>query len=367
MTGERKINFSAGPATLDPEILIQARDDMLSYKDSGMSVMEMSHRGADFSAIIAKAEADLRALWNIPDNYYVLFQQGGATSQFAAVPMNLIGEEGAHVDYIVSGNWSKKAADEAKKYATVNQVIPKQEGYTGLPAQSEWKFDPKAKYVYYCANETVFGVEVNDVPETNGVPLVCDMSSNFLSKPVDVSKYALIYGGAQKNIGMAGVTVVIVRKDLVDNGSPLRYTPAMLDYAVQAKGKSMYNTPPTYAIYTTGLVFQWLLKQGGLDAIEERNKEKAKALYAAIDESNGFYTCPVDPLYRSRMNVPFRIKAGNEELEALFIKEAANANMVSLKGHRSVGGIRASIYNAMTKANVDLLVAFMHTFKEKNL
>lgn len=364
MGAERKINFSAGPATLPESVLETARDDMLNWNGCGMGVMELSHRSAEFGSIIKEAEESIRKLWTIPDNYKVLFLQGGATTQFSAVPMNLIGKEGVKVDYFVTGNWSQKAAKEAGKYATVNLVVGDAKKYTTIPDESEWNLDPEAAYVYYCANETVWGIEFDSIPDTKGVPLVCDMSSSFLSRDVDVSKFGILYGGAQKNIGMAGVTMVIIREDLVGNALPS--TPLMLDYGVQVKGASMSNTPPTYGIYITGLVFKWIQEKGGIEAIEKANIEKAKLLYEAIDKSGGFYECPVESKYRSRMNVPFRIKGGDEDLEAKFISFAQSEGMTNLKGHRSVGGIRASLYNAMHLAGVEFLVAAMANFKASN-
>eukprot|EP00128_Syssomonas_multiformis_P015840 Colp12_sorted_trinity150504_noHs@12233 len=353
---KRLVNFAAGPAKIPEEVLV-------NWKGCGMSVMEMSHRGKHFQSIIDQAEADLREVFAIPSNYKVLFLQGGATTQFAAIPLNLLRKQGASADYIVTGNWSLRAAEEAEKYGTVNYVLPKTKKYTDIPPRSEWNLNPDAAYVYYCANETVYGVEFPDIPETNGVPLIGDFSSTFLSRPIDVSRFAVIYGGAQKNLGPAGLTIVIIREDFIGHELPI--TPIMLSYKVAADNQSMYNTPPTYAIYMAGLVFQWMKRQGGLEAIAGRNKAKADLLYSAIESSEGFYRAPVAAGARSWMNVPFRVR-DDAALEAKFIKEAEARGLVELKGHRSVGGVRASIYNAMTVEEVQLLVDFMRDFQAAN-
>lgn len=354
----RTYNFSAGPAVLPVEVLEQSQADLINWKGSGMSVMEMSHRGKEFEGIIAKAEADLRALLNIPKNYKVLFVQGGASTQFAAIPLNFT-QEGDVVDYVVTGAWSKKAAEEAQKYSKVN--IAAKGDNKSVP--SAYKFSPDAKYVHYCDNETIGGVEYQTPPVVGDVPLISDMSSNFISKPVDVSKYAMIYAGAQKNVGPAGVTIVIVREDLLGKARPA--TPTMLDYKIHADNDSLYNTPPCWSIYVCGLVFEHLLKLGGLEAQTKLNHAKAKLLYDAIEESNGFYKSPVEKSVRSKMNVPFTIPAG-EDLEKAFIKEAEKNGMIQLKGHRSVGGMRASIYNAMPLEGVQKLASFMREFAAKN-
>jgi len=326
-----------------------------------MSVMEMSHRGKDFVAIAERAEADLRRLMGIPEDYHVLFLQGGATSQFAMVPMNLLRGRG-RADYIDTGLWSRKAIKEARRYCEVNVAASSEaQGYTTIPPRETWRLDPQAAYVHYTPNETIGGVEFHWVPDTGEVPLVADMSSTILSRPVDVSRFGLIYAGAQKNIGPAGLTVVIVRKDLV--GETLPGTPTMFDYAAHAEAGSMLNTPPTFAWYLAGLVFQWLLEQGGLEAMAERNRRKAEKLYAAIDAS-GLYRNPVDPACRSWMNVPFTL--ADPRLDAAFLAEAEAAGLVALKGHRSVGGMRASIYNAMPEEGVDRLIEFMQDFERRH-
>jgi len=351
-------NFSAGPAVLPHPVLVRARDELLDWQGSGMSVMEMSHRGKEFVSIAAQAEADLRGLMGISSDYHVLFLQGGATSQFAMVPMNLLrGREQA--DYVNTGAWSKKAIGEAKRYCSVNVAASSESTkFTTIPPRDGWKLDPSAAYVHYTPNETIGGVEFDWIPATGEVPLVADMSSTILSRPVDVSRFGLIYAGAQKNIGPAGLTVVIVRKDLV--GETLAGTPSMFDYQQHADNGSMLNTPPTYGWYLAGLVFQWLKEQGGLEAMALINQRKAGKLYEAIDASD-FYQCPVDVECRSRMNVPFTL--ADASLDADFLAGAKAAGLVSLKGHRSVGGMRASIYNAMPEAGVAALVDFMKEFE----
>jgi len=357
----RIYNFSAGPAMLPEEVLQQAREEMLEWQGSGMAVMEMSHRGKEFMSIAAQAEADLRELLAIPANYKVLFLQGGASSQFAMVPLNLLqGKSGA--DYINTGMWSKKAIAEAKRFCEVNVAASSEETkYTTIPPQAEWRLNADAAYVHYTPNETIGGVEFHWVPDTGDVPLVADMSSTLLSRPIDVSKFGVIYAGAQKNIGPAGLTLVIVREDLL--GKAQANTPAMFDYKIHADADSMYNTPPTYAWYLAGLVFQLLKRKGGLQAMAEINKRKADKLYAAIDDS-GFYRNPVEKSSRSWMNVPFTLADAN--LDKTFLAEAAQAGLKTLGGHRSVGGMRASIYNAMPEAGVDALVAFMQDFAKRN-
>ncbi len=356
----RVYNFSAGPAALPEEVLKQAQEEMLDWQGSGMSVMEMSHRGKEFMSIAAQAEADLRELMAIPDNYKVLFLQGGASSQFSMVPMNLLrGKTGA--DYINTGSWSKKAIAEAKKYCQVNVVGETPSGAFTVPAAESLKLNADAAYLHYTPNETIQGIEFPYVPASGDVPLVGDFSSTILSRPVDVSKYGVIYAGAQKNIGPAGLTVVIVRDDLI--GETVAGTPAMFDYQIHVEGESMYNTPPTYGWYLAGLVFQWLKKNGGLSAMAETNQRKAAALYAAIDGS-GFYANPVEVSCRSWMNVPFTL--ADAELDAKFLAEAKEVGLVTLKGHRSVGGMRASIYNAMPEAGVQALIDFMADFEKRN-
>lgn len=357
----RAYNFSAGPAVLPEEVLRQAQEEMVDWHGSGMSVMEMSHRGKEFVSIAEQAEADLRELMAVPDNYKVLFLQGGASTQFAMIPLNLLqGKSGA--DYINTGAWSKKAIAEAKRYCDVNIAGSSEAAsFTTAPAQSELKLNPEAAYLHYTPNETIGGVEFPYVPEAGDVPLVADMSSNILSRPVDVAKYGIIYAGAQKNIGPAGLTVAIVREDLI--GKAAEGTPAMLDYASHAGADSMYNTPPTYGWYLAGLVFQWLKRNGGLSAMAKINQRKAGALYDAIDASD-FYANPVDRECRSLMNVPFTL--ANPELDATFLEEAKAAGLVTLKGHRSVGGMRASIYNAMPEEGVKALIDFMADFERRN-
>lgn len=357
----RVYNFSAGPAALPEAVLERAREEMLDWQGSGMSVMEMSHRGKAFMSIAEKAEADLRELMAIPADYSVLFLQGGASSQFAMVPINLLrGKNKA--DYINTGAWSKKAIAEAKRYCDVNVAATDEaNNFTRVPAQSEWQLQGDAAYLHYTPNETIGGVEFPFVPDTGDVPLVADMSSSILSRPIDVSKYGLIYAGAQKNIGPAGLTVVIVRKDLI--GQPLEGMPSMFDYAIHDKNGSMYNTPPTYGWYLAGLVFEWLKGLGGVAGMAEINQRKAAKLYAAIDGSD-FYANPVEPACRSIMNVPFTL--ANAELDKTFLAEAEQAGLTTLKGHRSVGGMRASIYNAMPEAGIDALVSFMADFEKRN-
>lgn len=364
-TPKRVLNFAAGPAKIPEEVLAEAQKELLNYGNLGISVMEMSHRSAHFAKIVNEAESDLRELLNIPDNYKVLFLQGGGTGQFAAVPLNLA-KEGGSADYIVTGAWSAKAVKEAEKYVKVNQVFKKLDKYNRIPPQEEWNLDPNASYVYYCANETIHGVEFDFVPETNGVPLVCDMSSNILSRPVDVSKFGLIYGGAQKNVGCAGVTLVIVREDLITNPSP--QCPVVFDYKIQAGMNSLYNTPPTYSIYMMGLVFKWLKRNGGIQEINKINQMKSDLVYELIDSSDGFYCGTVEKKSRSRMNAPFRIASpeGDQELEKKFVEEAAAKDMIQLKGHRSVGGIRVSMYNAVKLDDIKTLVDFMKDFRQQN-
>ena len=354
----RVYNFSAGPAVLPEEVLRQAASEMLDYDGTGMSVMEMSHRSAPFARIIETAEADLRELLAIPDNYQVLFLQGGATQQFAAIPMNLMRSKKA--DYVVSGSWSKKAWKEAKLYGEARCVASSEdENFSYVPDVDALDLDPEADYVYICQNETIYGTRYPKLPDTGDVPLVTDVSSMFLSEPMDVSRFGLVYGGAQKNIGPAGVTIVIVRDDLVRE-DVLPFTPTIMRYATQVAAKSLSNTPPAYGIYVCGLVFQWLKAQGGLAAMAQRNQEKAALLYDYLDSSKLFRgTARKED--RSLMNVPF--VTGDAELDALFVAEAKSHGIESIKGHRSVGGMRASIYNAMPKAGVEALVAYMAEFE----
>ncbi|OVA00893.1 Aminotransferase [Macleaya cordata] len=361
---DRVFNFAAGPATLPENVLKKAESELYNWRGCGMSVMEMSHRGKDFVSIIEKAESDLRTLLNISSDYDVLFLQGGATTQFAAIPLNLCNPNDS-VDYVVTGSWGDKAFKEAQKYCKPNVIWSgKSEKYTKIPSFDDLEQNPDAKYLHICANETIHGVEFKNYPtpkNRDGI-LIADMSSNFCSKPVDVSKFGIIYAGAQKNVGPSGVTIVIIRKDLIGNAQGI--TPVMLDYKIHADNKSLYNTPPCYGIYVCGLVFEDLLNQGGLEEVEKKNMKKAEILYNAIDGSGGFYRCPVDKSVRSLMNVPFTLE--KSELEAEFIKEATKEKMVQLKGHRSVGGMRASIYNAMPLAGVEKLVAFMKDFQARH-
>jgi len=356
----RAFNFSAGPAMLPEEVLRQAQEEMMDWRGSGMCVAEMSHRGKEFMSIAGQAEADLRELMSIPEGYKVLFLQGGASSQFAMVPMNLL-RGGDTADYLNTGSWSKKAIAEAKRFCNVKVAAPTEDGkFTRAPAQDELALSADAAYVHYTPNETIQGVEFPYVPETGDKPLVADMSSTILSRPIDVSRFGVIYAGAQKNVGPAGLTIAIVREDLM--GQPITGTPAMFDYKTHADAGSMYNTPPTYAWYLAGLVFQWIKRRGGLEAVGAFNERKASALYAAIDTS-GLYSNPVEPNCRSWMNVPFIL--ANPELDATFLAEAKEAGLVTLKGHRSVGGMRASIYNAMPEAGVQALISFMQEFERK--
>jgi phosphoserine aminotransferase len=357
----RAYNFSAGPAALPEAVLEQARDEMMDWHGAGASVMELSHRSREFLGIAERAQADLRELLAIPDGYQVLFLQGGATLQFAMVPLNLLCERG-RADYVNTGAWSKKAIAEARRYGEVNVVASSEPaGFTTIPPLHEWQLDATAAYLHYTPNETIGGVEFHSIPEVGTVPLVADMSSTLLSRPLDVSRYGLIYAGAQKNIGPAGLTLVIVREELI--GKAGATTPAMLDYRVHADAGSMANTPPTYAWYLAGLVFQWLKRQGGLAAIGEVNRRKAGKLYAAIDASD-FYRNPVDPAHRSWMNVPFIL--ADPALDGTFLTEAAAQGLTALKGHRSVGGMRASLYNAMPEQGVDALIAFMKDFEQRH-
>ena len=357
----RVYNFSAGPAALPEEVLTQARDEMLDWRGAGMSVMEMSHRGKEFVAIAEQAETDVRELLAVPENYQVLFLQGGASSQFAMVPMNLL-REGRTADYVVTGSWSKKAVKEARRFARVQiAATTEPERFTRAPAPEELQLSASVDFVHYTPNETIEGVEFPYVPDTGGAPLAADMSSTILSRPIDVSRYGVIYAGAQKNIGPAGITLVIVRDDLI--GKSIAGTPSMFDYRIQADNGSMYNTPPTYAWYLAGLVFQWLKRQGGLARMAEINHRKADLLYAAIDASD-FYANPVARNSRSWMNVPFTL--ADATLDSAFLEAASAAGLKTLKGHRSVGGMRASIYNAMPEAGVRALIDFMAEFERRH-
>ena len=354
----RVFNFSAGPAALPEPVLREAAEEMLDWHGSGMSVMEMSHRGKEFLGIHAEAQSLLRELLNVPANYRILFMQGGAIGENAIVPMNMLrGRKGA--DYVDTGEWSRKSIQEAAKYCAVNVAASaKATGYTSIPPRDSWKLEPGAAYVHICANETIGGVEYHFTPEVGEVPLVADMSSNLMSRPVSVAKYGLIYGGAQKNIGPAGLTIVIVRDDLLGGAHPL--TPSAFNYKEQSDNDSMLNTPPTYAIYIAGLVFRWLKARGGLVAMEKHNRAKAALIYDYL-ETTDFYASPVAKDCRSLMNVPFKLR--DASLDDAFLKGAQERGMVQLKGHRSVGGMRASIYNAMPVEGVQALVAYMKDFE----
>ena len=358
----RVYNFSAGPAVLPEEVLREAADEMLDYRGTGMSVMEMSHRSKAFAGIIEEAEADIRELMQIPDNYKVLFLQGGASQQFAMIPMNLMKNRVA--DYIVTGQWAKKAYQEAQKYGKVNKIASSEDKtFSYIPDCSDLPVSPDADYVYICENNTIYGTKFKKLPNTKGKTLVADVSSCFLSEPVDVTKYGVIYGGVQKNIGPAGVVIVIIREDLITD-DVLPGTPTMLKYETHADAGSLYNTPPAYGIYICGKVFKWLKAQGGLAAMKERNEKKAALLYDFLDQSR-LLKATVRKEDRSLMNVPF--VTGDEELDAKFVAEAKKAGLENLKGHRTVGGMRASIYNAMPYEGVQALVDFMAQFEKENL
>lgn len=358
----RVYNFSAGPAVLPEEVLKEAADEMLDYKGTGMSVMEMSHRSKAYDTIIKEAEQDLRDLMNIPDNYKVLFLQGGASQQFAMIPMNLM--KNGVADYIVTGQWAKKAYQEAQKYGKANKIASSEDKtFSYIPDCSDLPISEDADYVYICENNTIYGTKFKTLPNTKGKTLVADVSSCFLSEPVDVEKYGIIYGGVQKNIGPAGVVIVIIREDLIPDEPPVKGTPTMLTYKIHSDAQSLYNTPPAYGIYICGKVFKWIKKMGGLEAMKAHNEKKAKVLYDFLDQSKLFKGTVV-PEDRSLMNVPF--VTGDAELDAKFVKEAKEAGFENLKGHRTVGGMRASIYNAMPIEGVEKLVEFMKKFEAEN-
>lgn len=358
----RVYNFSAGPAILPEEVLMEAQQDMISYKGTGMNVMEMSHRGKVYDGIFKDAQNDLKKLLGISDNYEILFLQGGATLQFSMVPLNLMPPVNK-ADYIVTGGWAKSAVKEAKRVGTVNiAASTESENFKRIPTQSELILDPEAAYVHFTSNNTLYGTEWKAEPEVGNVPLVCDASSDLLHKKIDVDKYALIYAGAQKNLGPAGCTVVIIRKDMVERSQDSLHT--YLNYKNHVKKESMYNTPATYPVYIVGLVLKWLINMGGLDVMYQRNLDKAGVLYNAIDNSDGYYLCHAENDSRSLMNICFRMQS--EELEAKFIAEAKSKGFDGLKGHRDVGGLRASIYNAFPKKGVEDLAEFMKDFKAKN-
>ncbi len=357
---ERIYNFSPGPATLPTAVLERARDELLDWRGTGMSVMEVSHRGKEFIDLAERAEANFRALLDIPDNYRVLFLQGGATLQFAAVPLNLAAP-GDSADYVTTGNWGVKAIGEAKRYLRANEAASGRDGnFTSIPDPASWRLSDDAAYLHLVTNETVVGVEYHEIPDVTDAPLVADMSSTLLSRPVDVRRFGVIYAGAQKNIGPPGVTVVIVRDDLLGRARP--ETPTVVNYQVMAETDSMSNTPPTFSWYVAGLVFEWIAEQGGLGAMAERNQRKANKLYGAIDRS-GFFNNPVAPSCRSWMNVPFTL--ADSDLDPVFLRESAEAGLANLKGHRLVGGMRASIYNALPETGVDALIEFMTAFESR--
>ena len=356
----RLFNFCAGPAALPEAVLSKAQRELLDWRSKGLSVMEMSHRSAEFVEIAETAEADLRELMNISDDYAVLFLQGGATQQFSAAPLNLLGDK-TTANYVNTGQWSKKAIKEAKRYCDVNVVASSEDNnFASIPAFDTWDIDENAAYLHYTPNETIGGVEFFWTPEVS-MPIVADMSSTILSRPIDVNKFGVIYAGAQKNIGPSGLTIVLVRKDLLGKASPL--APSMLDYKVHADAGSMSNTPPAYGWYMAGLVFKWLKEQGGLTAIEAMNRRKYEKLYGFID-ANDFYANPVELQSRSSMNVPFTV--GDSSLDKVFLQQSEQAGLLNLKGHRSVGGMRASIYNAVSEAAVDALISFMDDFAKTN-
>jgi len=355
-------NFCAGPAMLPEAVMQQAQSEFCNWQNSGVSVMEVSHRSPEYIQIAKQAESDLRELLAVPDNYKVLFCQGGGRGQFAAVPLNLLGDK-LNADYILTGQWSKSAVVEAKKHARIQEtdiMLTTQEGKIGIKPCAEWNVSANAAYVHYCPNETIEGIEIFEVPETGEVPLVADMSSTILSRPIDVSKFGVIYAGAQKNIGPSGLAIVIVRDDLI--GYAREAIPSIFDYQIQSDFDSMYNTPPTYSWYLAGLVFKWLLAQGGIAAMEQKNVAKANLLYGAIDNSD-FYSNNVDVSVRSRMNIPFTL--ADDSLNDTFLSEAKEAGLLTLKGHKLVGGMRASIYNAMPIEGVQALVDFMAVFEKK--
>lgn len=361
MSEQKKIYFTAGPAKIPQDVMKQVHDELLDYDGLNISVMEMSHRSADFVAIRDKAEANLRKLLKVPDNYTVLFMHGGAKTQFDSVPMNLCSElDKCKLDYIINGSWSKMAADDAKKYAKVHEQVLKSDKFDRIPSSEELEEVNDATFRYYCDNETIQGLEFNYVPASDSkVPLVCDMTSNFLSRPVDVSKFGVIFAGCQKNCGMSGLAIVIVRDDLI--GREMRITPKIQNYQIAKTNKSLYNTPPTMAIYVAGLCFEWMLAHGGLDAMDKNSKEKSGLIYATVDESDGFYICPVPKNSRSRMNVVFIL--ANKELDSKFLEESKAAGLFELKGHRSVGGFRASLYHGITLEDVRRLSNFMTEFR----
>ncbi|CAB3385175.1 Hypothetical predicted protein [Cloeon dipterum] len=365
MAAKKILNFGAGPAKLPQEVLQKVQRELIDYHGEGISILEMSHRSKTYAGINDGAQQKLRLLLNIPENFKILFLQGGGTGQFASVPLNLIGKTGK-ADYIVTGNWSRLAAKEAEQYGKVNYVLPETKTFIGPPPKDQWKFTPDASYVYICDNETVYGVEYPEVPDTNGVPLVADMSSNFLTRTIDFSKYGAIFAGAQKNVGPAGVTIVIIREDLLNNALPV--CPTVLNYTIMARDNSLHNTPPVFSIYVMDLVFNWIKSQGGLKEMNRRSQVKSGLIYDTMIATKGFYSCPVNKSSRSRINIPFRIVpadvAKQAELEEKFLAGAEDLGMIQLKGHRSVGGIRASLYNAVGVEDVQALADYMTNFYE---
>ncbi|KAL1491470.1 hypothetical protein ABEB36_012066 [Hypothenemus hampei] len=364
-SSQSALNFGAGPAKLPREVLTEVQKEIISYQNSGMSLMEMSHRSKEYSQINQSAQNNVRDLLNVPDNYKIMFIQGGGLGAFAAVAMNFMNRTGT-ADYAVTGTWSAKAAQEAEKYGTVNLVFPKAKKPGKIPDQSTWTLNPEASYFYYCDNETVDGVEFPYIPETHGVPIVADMSSNIMTRKFDVSKFGCIFGGAQKNIGPAGVVVVIVREDLL--GNAMKICPTVFNFTQVHKENSVLNTPATFSVYVMEKVLKWIKESGGVENMEKQSQRKSDCLYGAITDSNTFYSCPIDENCRSRINIPFRVGGpqGNEELEELFLEEAEKRFMYQLKGHRSVGGIRASLYNAISYEDVALLVKFMKEFQAQH-
>lgn len=362
------INFSPGPAKLPNEVLKKAQEELVYYGNTGISVMEMSHRSADFEKILTNVQNLLRELMGIPDNYSILLMHGSGTGQFASIPLNLVSKlkDSSVVDYLVTGAWSDKSAKEAQKYTNVNRITPKVNKFNEIPDKNEWKLDSNAKYFFYTDNETIHGIEFPFIPDSlPDVPLVCDMTSNFLTRPIDVEKYGAIFAGTQKNCGIAGLGVVVVRKDLI--GKAMEVCPSILDYKIMDDNNSLYNTPPVYPIYMCGLYLQWIKEKGGLKEMSKRADQRSQLIYEVIDNSNDFYCSPIKANSRSRVNIPFRIgQAGDEALEKKFLDEAKNRNMIQLKGHRSVGGIRASLFNAMTIEETNILRQFMIDFQNAN-
>ncbi|CAF1012420.1 unnamed protein product [Adineta steineri] len=367
-TSVRKINFGAGPAQLPLEVLENIHTEFLDYNGTGANVMELSHRSTTFDKIILDTERYIREILTIPDSYAVLFLQGGATAQFSAIPMNFLNlKPSATADYLVTGYWSEKAAKEAEKFGNINLVVPKTSKYQSVPAEDTWKLTKDPSYFYYCANETIHGIEFEDIPSIipKDVPIVCDMSSNFLTRPFDITKFAIVFASAQKNFGASGLVLVIIRKDLVEQNTN-KSIPIILDYKIHMANGSMYNTPPTFPIYVANKMFDWTKQQGGLKGMNQHSEKKSSLVYETIDESNGFYVNSIEKKYRSRVNIPFRILTNgveNEKLESLFLSEAIKANMIELKGHRAVGGIRVSLYNGMTPEETKKLTNFMRTFQ----